>query len=112
MQFRNIIKENFSYEWLSYEIFEVFTAVTMKNGVFGDVTPSGSYKNRRFRGTLAVTSNRCTLRRNANAIPRSPILITLMMEVLSSSETLVLKEPHGVTTQKTPFFNLCKVRYI
>jgi hypothetical protein len=31
--------------------FEVFTAVTMKNGVFWDVTPCGSGKNRRFGGT-------------------------------------------------------------
>jgi hypothetical protein len=31
--------------------FEVSTAVTMKNGVFSDVTPCGSYKNRRFGGT-------------------------------------------------------------
>jgi hypothetical protein len=31
--------------------FEVFTAVTMKNGVFWDVTLCGSCKNRRFRGT-------------------------------------------------------------
>jgi hypothetical protein len=31
--------------------FEVFTAVTMKNGVFWDVTPYGSCKNRRFEGT-------------------------------------------------------------
>jgi hypothetical protein len=30
---------------------EVFTAVTMKNGVFWDVTPCGSCKNRRFEGT-------------------------------------------------------------
>jgi hypothetical protein len=30
---------------------EVFTAVTMKNGVFWDVTPRGSCKNRRFGGT-------------------------------------------------------------
>jgi hypothetical protein len=30
---------------------EVFTAVTMKNGVFWDVTPCGSCKNRRFGGT-------------------------------------------------------------
>jgi aspartyl-tRNA synthetase len=28
---------------LSNERFEVFTAVTMKNGVFWDVTPCGSY---------------------------------------------------------------------
>jgi hypothetical protein len=31
--------------------FEVFTAVTMKNGVFWDVTPCGSCKNRSFGGT-------------------------------------------------------------
>jgi hypothetical protein len=31
--------------------FEVFTAVTMKNGVFWDGTPCGSCKNRRFGGT-------------------------------------------------------------
>jgi hypothetical protein len=31
--------------------FEVFTAVTMMNGVFWDVTPCGSCKNRRFGGT-------------------------------------------------------------
>jgi hypothetical protein len=46
--------------------------------------------------TLAVTSNRRTLRRNtrcnvrrllvtANVVPSSPILVTLMMEALSSS---------------------------
>jgi hypothetical protein len=54
--------------------------------------------------TLAVTSNRRTLRRNtniflrsvrrllvtANVVPSSPILVTLMMEALSSSETSVL----------------------
>jgi hypothetical protein len=32
------------------------------------------------------------------------ILVTLMKEALRSSETSVLKEPHGVTSQKTPFF--------
>jgi hypothetical protein len=31
--------------------FEVFMAVTMKNGVFWDVTPCGSCKDRRFGGT-------------------------------------------------------------
>jgi hypothetical protein len=47
--------------------------------------------------TLAVTSNRCTLRSfasrqllvTASVVPSSPILVTLM-EVLSSSETSVL----------------------
>jgi hypothetical protein len=31
--------------------FEVFTAVTMKNAVFCDVTPCDTCKNRRFGGT-------------------------------------------------------------
>jgi hypothetical protein len=35
----------------SYIRFEVFTAVTMKNGVFWDVTLCGSCKNRSFGGT-------------------------------------------------------------
>jgi hypothetical protein len=34
--------------------FEVFTAVTMKNGAFWDVTPRGSCKNRRFGGTQPI----------------------------------------------------------
>jgi hypothetical protein len=33
-----------------YVRFEVFTAVTMKNDVFWDVTPCGSCKNLLFRG--------------------------------------------------------------
>jgi hypothetical protein len=43
--------------------------------------------------TLAVTSNRRTLRRllvTASVVSTSPILVTLMMEALSSSETSVL----------------------
>jgi hypothetical protein len=63
-----------------YLRFEVFTAVIFKNTVFWDFTPCGSCKNRRFEElsasfirmtrigkigtTLAVTSNRRTLRRN------------------------------------------------
>jgi hypothetical protein len=51
-------------------------------------------------GTLAVTSNRRTLRRNTlssvrrllviASVPSSPILVTLMKEGLNSSETSVL----------------------
>jgi hypothetical protein len=33
------------------ERFEVFTAVTMKNGVFWDVNPFGSCKKRSFEGS-------------------------------------------------------------
>jgi hypothetical protein len=83
--------------------FEVFTAVTMKNGVFWDVTPCGSCKNRlsasfirvtiigKLGTTLAVTSNRRFLhsvRRllvTASAVPSSTILIALMNEAISYS---------------------------
>jgi hypothetical protein len=42
-------------------------------------------------GPLAVTRNRSTLRLiMANVVPSSPILVTLMMEELSFSETSVL----------------------
>jgi hypothetical protein len=53
----------------------------MKNVVFWDVTP------------LTVTSNLRIVRRllvTASAVPSSPILVTLMMEALSCSETSVL----------------------
>jgi hypothetical protein len=58
-------------------------AMTMKDTVFCDVTPCGSYKSEVLRSVrrLLVT---------ANVVPRSPILLTLMMEALSSSETSVL----------------------
>jgi hypothetical protein len=78
--------------------------------------PCGSRKNRRLGGTyhpiigvkrigelgtaLAVTTTRSTLRRNTTCImrqllvtanvPSSPILVTLMMETIRSSETSVL----------------------
>jgi hypothetical protein len=107
--------------------FEVFTAVTMKNGsswmlchvalVRTDVPEelSASFIRVTRIGelgtTLAVTSNRCTLWRSffaacvgcylrlalflvhrftASFVPSSPILVTLMKEALSSSETSVL----------------------
>jgi hypothetical protein len=76
----------------------VETLNTTKNGVFWDVTPCGSCKNRRFRGTYCLhhqgDKNRWT--RNvlrlftANIVPSSHILVTLMLEVLSSSETSAL----------------------
>jgi hypothetical protein len=46
--------------------------------------------------TLSVIINRRTLRRNTNlvfVVPGAPILGTLMMEALSSSETSVLTKP-------------------
>jgi hypothetical protein len=52
----------------------------MTNGVFWDVTPCGSCKNRRFGGMLVA----------ACVVPSSPFLVTLMKEAQGSSETSVL----------------------
>jgi hypothetical protein len=83
----------------------------MKNAVFWDVTPRDSRKSRRFGGTYslhhqgdnrrtknAVGSNQqpkhvfllSRLPVTANIVFSSPILITLMMEAISSYETSVL----------------------
>jgi hypothetical protein len=65
---------------------------------------------------LAVTSNRRTLLTVflrsvlrllvAANVPRSPILITLIIEALGSSETSVLTRATQRTSQKTAFFML------
>jgi hypothetical protein len=63
--------------------------------------------------TLAVTSNRRTLRRliiTASIVSSSPILVTLMKEALNSFETWFLQESHGVTSQKTPLFIVATAR--
>jgi type III secretory pathway component EscV len=64
----------------------------MKNGVFWDVTPCGSCKNRRLRKYQYWVLLR-SLRRllvTASGVPSPPILVTLMKEALSSSKMLVL----------------------
>jgi hypothetical protein len=74
--------------------FEIFTAMAMKNTVFWDVTTRGSCKNRSFGGTYRLHHDGDKNRRarknvsfSANVVPSTPILVTLMMEAISSSET-------------------------
>jgi hypothetical protein len=57
----------------------------LKNSVFWDVAPCGSCKNQRLRGTSPRTSVGIY-----GYVPSSPILLTMMMEAISSSETSVL----------------------
>jgi hypothetical protein len=60
-------------------IFKIhFRRKIFKNGVFWDVTPCGSCKNRRFGGT----SQRASVV-SYGYVLSSPILVTLMMEALS-----------------------------
>jgi hypothetical protein len=67
----------------------------MKNAVFWDVTHCDFCKNRRFREMYSFDHHGDRNRRarnfyTANTAPNSPILVTLMMEAIRSSETSVL----------------------
>jgi hypothetical protein len=81
--------------------------VTTKDAVFWYVEPSGSVRTNvseeriasiivvsrigELGVTVAVTSNRSTVRRNTNYIvSNSLILVTLMMEAIRSSETSLI----------------------
>jgi hypothetical protein len=60
----------------------------MTNGVFWDVTPCGSL-TAEFRKNLVFLRSLRRLLVTASVVPNSPILVTLMKEALSSSETSV-----------------------
>jgi hypothetical protein len=63
--------------------------MTMKNDVFWDVRLCSSHKNRRFGGTYLLHALLLLLV-NANVIPSSQILVTLLTEAIRSSETSLL----------------------
>jgi hypothetical protein len=71
---------------------KVLRQFSVKNGVFWDVTPCGSCKNRRTlrRNTKVFLRSVRRLLVAACVVPRSPILVTLIKEALGSSETSVL----------------------
>jgi hypothetical protein len=66
--------------------------VNIKNGAFWDVTPCGSFRNRRLGGTQRLRHLHSVRRLlvAAGVDPSSPILVTMMKEALGSSETSVL----------------------
>jgi hypothetical protein len=70
--------------------------VTLKNAVLWNVTLRDSCKNRRFGGTYRLRHQVVFLRSvrlllvTANVVPSSPILVTLMIEAIRSSETSVV----------------------
>jgi hypothetical protein len=59
---------------------------------------------------VSVELSASIIRVTANVVPSSPNLVTLMMEALRSSETSVLQQLHGVTSQKTQFFIVTSVK--
>jgi hypothetical protein len=83
------IQENFVGSKNSV-FWDIFTAVTKKDVVFWDVTPCGCSKNQRFGGTYRIH-----LEGN---------------KILIHPSSQLLLEPHGVISQKIPFFDLTFLR--
>jgi hypothetical protein len=75
--------------------FEVFTAVTMKNAVFWDVTPCCSSLN-----YWTAWSHLLTL------VPRSRIFLPWRWRGYVPPKRRFRQELHGVTSQKTAFFEM------
>jgi hypothetical protein len=69
-----------------------YNMLSVKNGVFWDVTLCGSCKNRRSGGTwhLLHQGEPSRLLVTACVVPSSPFLVTLMKKALSSSGTSAL----------------------
>jgi hypothetical protein len=124
--------------WYCYVRFEAFTAVTMKNAVFWNVTPCGSIVKTDileertasiFRVTKIVelgTTLLCEYFRSvrrfvvtANVVPISQIWVTLIMKALRSSVTSVLIRVtrsnipedsilHSLRSQRIPLFKVIR----
>jgi uncharacterized BrkB/YihY/UPF0761 family membrane protein len=68
--------------------------IKMKNAVFWDVTPCGSYKSKRFGGMYSTFGSVLQLLVTANVVVTSPIFVSLM-KAIRSSETSVLTRATG-----------------
>jgi hypothetical protein len=112
---RNLISQKYCSNTQARIIFQqqsryctqhLFTiSYIFKNGVFWDVMPCGSCKNGRLGETLRLLHqvlvflcSGCQLLVIASVVPSSPILVTLMKEALSSSETSVLTRATRLNT--------------
>jgi hypothetical protein len=81
----------------------------LKNGIFWDVTPCGSSKNRvsEVRSASIIRVTRIFLR----SVRRLLVTASVVPSSLKvPPKRLLLQEPHGVTSQKTPSFTVTAVK--
>jgi hypothetical protein len=113
-----------------YVRYEVFTAVTMKNAEYWDVTPCGPCKNRVWEEritsirvtrigelgtTLAVTSNRSKLRGNTlytKAFLRSLLRLLVTANVVHSSSIRVSLVMEAMRSPETSVLTRATWRHI
>jgi hypothetical protein len=88
----------------SFERFEVFTAVTMKNAVFWDVAPCRSCVNRRFGGTYLLHLQSAVCSHLLSLILRSRIFLPWKWRRYVLPKRLFTQDRHGATSQKMVFF--------
>jgi hypothetical protein len=63
-----------------------------------------------IKGTRIVLRSVRQLLFTANVLTSSPSLVTLLMKAIRTSETRLLQEPQGVTSQKTESFIVTAAR--
>jgi hypothetical protein len=87
-------------------LLECYAVWLIRTGVFG-----GTYRLHLQKYCEYIVFIRSVLRLLVTAnVPSSLIHVTLMMEAIHSSETSVLKQPCGETTQETAFFIVTTVK--
>jgi hypothetical protein len=85
--------------------------VTMKNAIFWDVAPCGSYKNRHLMGTYRLHRQNDTNRRARNNVSSNEqTRHTSWSRRYVPPKHRFLQEPHGVTSQMTAFFIVTAVK--
>jgi DNA polymerase III psi subunit len=83
----------------------------MKNAVFWDVTPWVLVRTDVLEEYIAsIIRSLLRLLVTANVVPISPILVTLMTDMIHSSEASVLTRVTPLTAQKTAFFIVTAVK--
>jgi hypothetical protein len=88
---------------LKVVIFEIFTAVTMKNSVFWDVALCRSCVDRRFGGTYRLYLQGRKIRERGTSVSRSREILDLLTQLKTSSNYGSIADLHALQTINTRY---------